>query len=180
MSTVHLSRQRLARQVSLLAVIGLVLGGCSGGSPARVPRATAMAVLTCRDSPGQQGAGIPPARLVNGVDGFIGDTNAYDTLPVWGKVDGRRYLAWKIALAVAPGARPWRTISVLSPASARLVYGSQVMIPPRHLRLPACGRRYTLYAGDVLVTRRACVTLAVAGPAGKPTTVTVPVLVARC
>jgi hypothetical protein len=120
-----------------------------------------------------------------------GDTNAYDTLPAWNSRDGHRYLIWKTFLAVAPTARPYRTVTVISPATARLFYASparwgkvsdsQVIgPPPRRIRLPSCGRQYTGYTGGILITRRACVTLTVSGPAGKPATVTVPILVTRC
>src|ERR1700683_3587687 len=44
---------------------------------------------------GEDGA---PARLVNGVDGFIGDPTAYDTLPVQ-HLNGYRYLACPPAVA---------------------------------------------------------------------------------
>lgn len=120
-----------------------------------------------------------------------GDTNAYKTLPAWTSRDGQRYLIWKTFLAVAPSARPYRIITVTSPATARLFYaspphwgaasGSKVIAPPpRRIRLPSCGRQYTGYTGGILITHPACVTLAVSGPAGKPATVTVPILVAKC
>jgi hypothetical protein len=131
--------------------------------------------LSCHDSAGQQGKDTPPARLIDGVDGFIGDANAYDTLPVQ-QLDGHGYLAWKTALSVAPGAGPYRTVSVVTPASARLSYGSGIAASSRSVRLPACGHRYALYTGGILVRHPACVTLAVTGPSGKPTTVAVPVL----
>jgi hypothetical protein len=167
--------------IGVLTTLGglvLVLAGCTSGAAANNGDSTV--VLTCADSPGQQGIDTAPARLVNGVDGFIGDANPYDTLPTWGKVDGHRYLAWKTGLAVASGARPFRTVKVISPASARLVYGAHVTAPSRAVRFPTCGHRYTFYAGDILVTGRACVTLAVAGPAGEAATVVVPVLVSNC
>ncbi len=170
-------QHRLACRLSLLTIVGLMLGACTGGSPARMPTAATLAILTCHDSAGQQGIDTAPALLVNGVDGFIGDSNAYDTLPVW-KQDGHRYLAWKAALSVASSALPYRTVSVVSPASARLGYGGAALT--RRVRMPACGRRYTLYVGGIFVTHPACVTLAVTGPAGKPSTVTVPVLVTEC
>ena len=107
----------------------------------------------------------------------MGDTNAYDTLPVR-RQGGRRYLAWKAALSVASAALPYRTVSVVSPASARLGYGGAAL--SRRVRMPACGGRFTLYVGGIFVTHPACVTLAVTGPAGKPGTVTIPVLVTRC
>jgi hypothetical protein len=169
--------RRLASQLCLLAIIELGLSACAGGSPARVPTAATLAVLTCHDSAGQQGIDTAPALLVNGVDGFIGDTDAYDTLPMW-KQDGHRYLAWKAALSVASTALPYRTVSVVSPASARLGYGGAAL--SRRVRMPACGARYTLYAGGIFVTHRGCVTLAVTGPTGKPDIVTMPVLVTEC
>ncbi len=180
MDTVLPQRHRLICGAALATTIGSVLAGCTGGAahPANDVRATGG--LTCRDSPGQQALDAAPARLVNGVDGFIGDTNASDSLPAWGTLRGRHYLAWKTGLAVAPSAVPYRTVSVLSPASVRLVYGWHVMTPSRQVRLPSCGHRYTFFAGSILVTHPACVQLAVAGPAGKPVVVDVPVLVTHC
>lgn len=168
---------RLGCQLSLLTIGVLIVGACTGGSPATLPMAGTLAILTCHDSAGQQGADTAPALLVNGVDGFIGDTNAYDLLPVW-QQDGHRYLVWKAALSVASTALPYRTVSVVSPASARLRYGGAPL--SWRVRMPACGRRYSLYAGGIFVTHPACVTLAVTGPAGKPSTVTIPLLVTHC
>ena len=165
------------RPLGMLAVVGLVLAGCTSAGYTKTVNTTATAVVTCRDSPGQQGKDTQPARLVNGVDGFIGDTNAYDTLPVRNQ-GGHRYLVWKTALAVAPTALPYRTVSVLSPESARLAYGSARLA--HSVRLPVCGERYTLYTGGVFVMHAACVTLAVGGPTGRLVTVTVPILVTKC
>jgi hypothetical protein len=170
-------RYRMAYRLTLLTIIGLMLGACTGQSPARSPAAAMLAVLTCHDSAGQQGVDTPPTLLVDGVDGFIGDSDAYDTLPVW-RQGGHRYLAWKAALSVASTALPYRTVSVVSPASARLGYGGAPL--SLRVRMPACGRRYTLYVGGIFITHPACVTLAVTGPSGKSSTVTMPVLVTRC
>jgi hypothetical protein len=144
-----------------------------GSAPRGTFSTASTSILTCGDSAGQQGRGTPPARLVNGVDGFIGDANAYDTLPVQHR-GGHRYLAWKTALAVAPDARPYRIVSVTSPGSALVAYGPAA--PSRSVRLAVCGHRYTLYTGGILVRHPACVVLTVSGPAGKPVTVEVPVL----
>jgi hypothetical protein len=140
-----------------------------------------LTVLTCGDSPGQQGLGAPPARLVNGVDGFIGDANPDDLASVF-RWHGVRYLAWKTALAVAPTARPYRTVSVVRPASARLDYsvGAHAAGPSRQVRLPVCGDRYTLYVGGIFVRKPTCVELAVSGPGTVAAAVEVPVLTARC
>jgi hypothetical protein len=164
------------RPLILIVALGVVLAGCTGGQPSRVAKASMLVVDGCRDSAGQQGKDAAPARLVGGVDGFIGDTNSADTLPVQ-ILDGQRYLVWKAALAVAPTATPYRTVSVRSPASARLVYPRGITT---RVRLPHCGRRYTLYTGGIFVRHPACVTLSVAGPGEKPSIVKVAVLVDRC
>jgi hypothetical protein len=173
-----MARRWMARRwcaLSVLAVLAPAIAGCASAGPARSAGPTILAVDTCHDSPGQQGSD-PGVRLVNGVEGFVGDPNPYDT-PLKVTRNGHRYLAWKFALAVAPDAGPYRTVRVLHPASAWLAY-------PRRLaagvRLPVCGHRYTLYAGGVFITKPGCVTLAVTGPAGKAVTVTMPVLVASC
>jgi hypothetical protein len=174
-------RQRLratgvAAGVGIAAITAVVVPlTLPGTSPPRTFHADTTVLLTCHDSAGQQSRDTPPARLVHGVDGFIGDTNAYDILPVQ-HLDGYRYLAWKTALSVAPDAGPHRTVSVVTPASARLSYGPATLASSRSVRLPACGHRYALYVGSILVRHPACVTLAVTGPSGKPTTVAVPVL----
>jgi hypothetical protein len=171
--------------------LAAILTGCSHRLAA--PGATGgIDVLSCSDAAGQQPAD-PQARLVNGVESVAldGDTNTNDNLPVWTSRDGRRYLIWKTFLAVAASSRPYRIVTVTSPATARLFYaspaqwgtvsGSQTFgAPPRRIQLPACGRLYTGYTGGILITHPACVTLAVSGPGSKTMTVTVPVLVSRC
>jgi hypothetical protein len=130
---------------------------------------------------------------VNGVESFAlnGDTNTDDTLPAWMSRDGHRYLIWKTFLAISAGARPYRIVTVTSPATARLFYasaaqwgavsGSKIIeSAPSRVQLPACGTQYTGYTGGILVVHPACVTLAVSGPGSKAATVTVPVLVNRC
>ncbi len=130
----------------------------------------------------------------NGVSSFAlrGDTNAYDALPAW-RVRGRPYLIWKMFLAVAASARPYRIVTVISPSTARLFYASpgrwgevsgqsSIDAAPRQIRLPVCGRRFTGYTGGILITRPACVRLSVRAPGRKAATatVTVPILVGHC
>src|SRR5262249_33262914 len=138
---------------------------------------------TCSDSPGQQGGGSAAQRLVNGVDGFIGDADPADvaSVPVQ-RLNGVTYLVWKTALAVAPDARPYRTVSVVRPPSARLEYaiGTHAPPPSRRVRMPVCGDRYTLFIGGIFVRSPACVDLAVAGPGSTTSDVKVPILTARC
>ncbi len=150
-------------------------------------------VLACRASAGQQAAD-PQAKQVDGVESFAlrGDTNADDTLPTW-RVGGRHYLIWKTYLAVGASARPYRTIAVTSPPTARLFYASparwgadssrsSINTAPRRIRLPVCGQRFTGYTGGILVTRPTCVRLTVSGPGRQAAkaTVTVPILVNHC
>jgi hypothetical protein len=180
-----------SRKLAILLVIAAVLSACShgrAGSVANEPEA----LLSCRDSAGQQPSD-PSARPLNGVESaaWLGDTNSYDALPSWRSRDGRRYLVWKTYLAVAPRARPYRVITVASPASARLFYASParwgavsgapvIPRPPRSVRLVSCGRQYAGFTGGILIVRPACVTLTITGPGRTPRTVTVPILVPRC
>lgn len=177
-------RRRAAGLAAAAGVAGLVLCGCSGGGGSSAgggPSRPVTVVLSCGAAAGQQGPGTPPARVAGGVSGFVGDSNAYDTLPVFGRIDGHRYLVWKAALAVAPGAQGGRTVRVLSPGWARIAYGGPPWRPASQIRMPACGPRYTLFTGGILVRRPACVRLAVSGPGVTTVTVAVPVLVSgRC
>lgn len=120
-----------------------------------------------------------------------GDTNPYDTLPTWKSQGGRHYLVWKVFLAVAPTAGPYRVVTASSPGSARLFYASPaqwgavsgeaaVASPPSSVRLPACGRSYAGYTGGILITRPACVTITVTGPHTAAHTVRVPILITHC
>jgi hypothetical protein len=150
-------------------------------------------VLSCRASAGQQGAD-PQARQAGGVESFAlrGDANVDDALPRW-RVGGRRYLIWKVFLALAARARPYRIVTVTSPSSARLFYASparwgevsgrgSIGAASRQIRLPVCGQRFTGYTGGILVTHPACVRLTVSAPGRKAAaaTVTVPILVTHC
>jgi hypothetical protein len=181
--TIRARPAAVALAASLVIVMGLAVASCSTDSSRPSVEVATLAVLTCRDSPGQQGLGAAPARLVDGVDGFIGDDNPNDGASVSVvHLDGVRYLAWKTALAVAPTARPYRIVSVVRPASARLNYavGSHAAAPSRSVRLPVCGSRFSLYVGGIYVQRAACVELAITGPGSAAAKVDVPVLTAHC
>lgn len=116
--------------------------------------------------------------------GYSGDNTPQRSM------DGHRYLTYKDPVAVAPTARPYRTITVVSPLSARLLFtgpsrwaalsGTVLPVLARSVRLSACGREYAWYFGAILVRRRSCVTLAVAGPVRRLATVTVPIMGAQC
>lgn len=176
----------------IAAAAGLCLAAATGCSSTPPSPSASLTVLTCAASAGQQAAD-PSVPQVNGVESaaLTGDTNAYDSLPAWNSSDGRRYLIWKVYLAIAPAALPYRVITVTSPASARLFYASPfqwgresgqpvVPPPPRSVELSACGRRYAGYTGGILVSRPTCVTLEVTGPKITGRTITVPVLVEHC
>ena len=185
------------RRLAALLAAAAVIAGCSHrpatpATPAAPAASASVVVLSCHDSAGQQPAD-PQDRPVNGVESVAlnGDTNTYDTLPAWRSRDGHRYLIWKVFLAVAASARPYRIVTVTGPATAGLFYASPVQwgavsgsqtiaAAPRQVELPACGKQYTGYTGGILITRPGCVTLAVSGPGSKTATVTVPVLVSQC
>src|SRR5215472_4048104 len=155
--------------------------------------AASTTVLTCQDSFGLDSRGDSAARWVAGVGSpaFSGGFPASSpgAIGVRSK-DGHLYLSWKDPVAVAPTARPYRTITVVSSPSARLLFAapsrwatlSATVLPvlSRSVRLSACGRAYAFYFGAILVRRWACVTLAVSGLARKVATVTVPIMVAHC
>ena len=185
-------RSGLRQQAGFVVVACGILAACSGNGPA----ATAIAgptVLTCRDSAAHFDRD-PGARWVGGV----GSPALYGGFPASSprlagfrrSKDGHLYLSWKDPLAVAPAAGPYRTITVLTPPSARLLFAA----PPRwatlwgrvrpvlgrSVRLSACGQAYAFYFGAIMVRRWACVTLTVAGPAGRLGPVAVPIGIARC
>jgi hypothetical protein len=182
-------RRGLGGQVALLVVAGGVLAACTSDGSAKTFPAV-RTVLTCQDSASHSHTGFSGARSVGGVGspelygGFTGDNT-----PQRSK-DGHLYLAYKDPVAVAPTARPYRTMTVVSPPSARLLFaapsrwatlsGTVLPILSRSVRLSACGREYATYFGAIMVRRWACVTLTVAGPAGKLGTITVPIMVAQC
>jgi hypothetical protein len=176
-----------------VAVLAALVAGTAAGCVHHAATPNATVALTCRATAGQQGAD-PQALRVNGVESFAlrGDSNPADPLPAW-RVAGRRYLIWKTFLAVAATARPYRVVTVTSPAAARLYYAAParwgavsgrgtIAAAPRQIRLPSCGRRFTGYTGGILVPHPACVRLAVRGPGrnAKAVSVTVPILVAHC
>lgn len=157
-----------------LVAVGALLTGCTAGSSKRTSGVAGLTVLTCRDSRGQQGI-ERSARLVNGVDGFMGESQY---LPLDAAVvHGQRYLLVKMPLSVAPDARPYRTVSIVRPATARLSFGPGLA---RQARLPVCGDRYTFYPGGLYVRRPGCVVLSVAAPGVEPKAVTVRAMVATC
>ena len=181
--------RRLHRRVTVLVVATGVLTACTSAGSARTSPAV-LTVLTCQDSAGQSSHTGPGTRWVGGVGspalygGFSGD------IPRQRSKDGHLYLSWKDPVAVAPTARPYRTVTVVNPPSARLLFaaparwatlsGTILPILSRSVRLSACGREYASYFGAIMVRRWACVTLAVTGPAGKLGTVTVPIGVMQC
>jgi len=171
-----------------LVAVGVLLTACAGGGTGGTSADT-LTVLTCRDSFGHS-ATDPGSRSVGGIGspglsgGFSGDNTR------WRSNDGHAYLAWKDPVAVAPDARPYRTITVVSPTSARLLFTSPARwatlssgplpVLSRRVRLSACGREFASYFGAIMIRGAACVTLAVAGPAGKLGTITVPINVSQC
>jgi hypothetical protein len=182
------------------AVIGAGLVACSG-SPARPepttpsPVASSLLSLICSDSVGQQGQGSET--VIGGVEGLVlpGPDDPAGLYPIGSAGGSTRYLIYKAFLAVAASAAPFATVSVIRPASARLMYGSPsrmgalfsadsgrgLLAASRSgVRLPVCGPRYTGFTGGVLVTRPGCVTFEVSSAAARAAIVTVPIGTATC
>jgi hypothetical protein len=182
------------------AVIGAGLVACSG-SPARpeptAPSSAASSLLSlsCSDSAGQQGQG--GETVIGGVEGLVlpGSDDPAGLYPIGSAGGGTPYLIYKAFLAVAASAAPFATVSVIRPASARLVYGSPSRVGTlfsarsgrgllaasrSRIRLPVCGPRYTGFTGGVLVTGPGCVTFEVSPAAARAATVTVPIGTATC
>jgi hypothetical protein len=179
-----------------LVVVGVGAGlWLSSGTPARsgLPstsrRASSAITLTCKDSVGQQGRG--GERVVGGVEGLVlpgsGDPAALN--PVLGP-DGKRYLVYKAFLAVSSAVAPYATVSIISPASAKLFYGSSgrvgdltgsaqgralVAASRSQVHLPVCGQDFTGYVGGIIVIAPMWVTFAVSSPHGRTARVSVPI-----
>ena len=183
----------LGRQVALFVMAASGLAACTSISPAKTPVA-ATTVLACRDSSGLSATADPKARWVGGVvsralyGGIPGSSPAFAVRQR--SKDGHQYFFWKDPVDVAPTAQPYRTITVVNPPPARLLFatpsgwaalsGTVLPILSRTVQLSACGRKYASYFGAIMVRRVTCVTLTVAGPSGKLDTITVPILVAHC
>ncbi len=177
----------------IVALIGASLAACSNlpGRPAR----PAPLSLSCSDSAGQQGR--DNERVIGGVEGLVlpesGDPAGL--YPVGEPGSGKRYYVYKAFLAVAASAAPFATVTVIRPASARLVYGSPSRIADlfsadegqplvaaalRQVRLPVCGPGFTGFVGGIIVTGPACVTFEVSSPSGRAARVAVPIGSAAC
>jgi hypothetical protein len=191
------------RAVTLLTTVFIVAGlaACSN-APARqehpVPAtatSSSLLSLNCPDSAGQQGA--DHETVTGGVEGLVlpGSDDPAGLYPIGTAGRGERYFIYKAFLAVSPSAGPYATVSVTSPADARLIYGSpsrigelfsassgQALVTASRstVRLPVCGPRFTGFTGGVIVTRPACVTFAVSSPSAQAATVAVPIGPAKC
>ncbi len=173
-------------------IMTLPLSSCTNGKRASQAAHHSTTVLDCHDSAGQQSAD-PSAQKANGIasPALRGDTNIYDSLPKWKMSNGQIYIVWKAFIAVAPSAKPYRTVTVLTPRSGRLFYASPTRwgsvsndpasaAPSLAIRISACSSRYAGYTGGILMLHPGCIILSVTGPTTKPTSITVPILVTRC
>jgi hypothetical protein len=183
---------RIVGRTLTLLTIALVATGLSACSGPPVHRAQALrggqqaAVLTlsCSASVGQQGRDHETA--VGGVEGLIlpGSSDPASLYPIRGS-DGHRYFVYKAFLAVSSASAPFATVSIVRPATARLIYGAPskigemfgtasgqelVAASRTKVRLPVCGPRFTGFVGGIIVSRPACVTFAVSSPGRKTET----------
>src|SRR5258708_20601160 len=150
--------------------------------------------LSCSDSAGKQGR--DHETVVGGVEGLVlpGSDDPAGLYPIRAG-DGKRYFIYKAFRAVAAAAAPFATVSVTRRASARVLYGSpsrigelmgassgQALIEASRsrVRLPACGPRFTGFAGGIIVTGPACVTFEVSSPSARAATVSVPIGPGKC
>ena len=143
-----------------------------------------MLTLNCSDSVGQQGG--DHESVVGGVEGLVlpGSADPASLYPIRGN-DGRRYFVYKAFLAVSSASAPFATVSIVRPATARLVYGASgeigemsgtasgqalVAASRSSVRLPVCGSRFTGFVGGIIVTQPTCITFEVSSPRGKTET----------
>lgn len=147
-----------------------------------------MLTLSCSDSVGQQGG--DHETVVGGVEGLVlpGSADPASLYPIRGG-DGRRYFVYKTFLAVSSASAPFATVSIVRPATARLVYGAsgqigemfgtasgQALIAASRskVRLPVCGSRFTGFVGGIIVTQPTCITFEVSSPRRKTETASAP------
>lgn len=177
------------RRLAVPAVAALALCSCSAGGTPAVHHARQAGggtiVLSCADSAGPQGRDVT-LPVTDGVQGLAGRADPAELVPVTG-----HWQIGKAFLAVAPDAAPYRTVSIVRPATARLFYADpqtwgtitnagRVARARTSVRLPACGRDYSGYTGGILVQAASCVTVSISAPGGKPAVLTIPVGMSGC
>lgn len=159
-------------------------------TPETSTRSEGLTILTCMDS----NHGEKDSPSVNGISSrSLSGTDAKprDIFSLKGP-NGHRYLLWKTFLNVAPSARPYRTITVIRPSTARLYYADaqtwgtapdakKVTDARRRVRFSACGNTYSGYTGGIIVAEPACVTLQIASPHERShPQIVVPIAKAHC
>lgn len=144
-------------------------------------------ILSCSDSVGQQERGGEV--VIGGVEGLaLPDSGDPASLRPLRSADGQQYFVYKAFLAVSAVTAPYATVSVVSPRSATLFYGSPgvvgtlagrahgrglIMASKRQVRLPVCGPDFTGFVGGITVAKPSLVTFAVSSPHRKTERVTV-------
>lgn len=105
---------------------------------------------------------------MGGVEGLVlpGSGDPAGLFPIQG-AGGKRYFVYKAFLAVSSALASYATVSIISPTSAELYYGSPgrvgtlvssgkgralVAAARREVRLPVCGPNFTGYVGGIIVT----------------------------
>ena len=118
--------------------------------------------------------------MVGGVEGLVlpgsGDPGGLRLLR---SASGQRYFVYKAFLAVSAAMAPYATVSVVSPQSAKLFYGSPGVVgsladsamgrgliaaSKSQVHLPVCGANFTSYVGGIIVENPTSVTFAVSSP----------------
>lgn len=182
---------RIAIGVALFS--GALLGSIAAQSVSSASSAPLL-VLKCSDSAGQQGKGQEV--VVGGVEGLTLPTSSSPSgLEPIRASNGRPFLIYKTFLAVSSSVSPFATVSILSPSSASLVYGSSERIgalsssphgealvhaSATGVRLAVCGSRFTGYVGGIIIAHPACVTFAVSSSHRRTVKVVEPIGTRRC
>ena len=179
----HMKRLVVSVAVLVVSVSGaLLFTNFIGSSPP-----TAMMILSCSESVGQQGLG--GEKVIGGGEGLAlpgsGDPALLRSLR---GADGQRYYVYKAFLAVSAATAPYATVSVVSPQSAKMYYGSPGVVgtlannaqgrglisaSKSQVRLPVCGPNFTGFVGGIIVVKPTSVTFAVSSPHNKTKRVTI-------
>lgn len=148
---------------------------------------TSSITLRCSDSAGQQRS--KGEKTVGGVGGLVLPGSG-DPSSLWARrsADGHRYFVFKAVLAVSPATQRYATVTIVSPHSAKLFYGSSGVVGTlstsgngrgffaaarSQVRLPVCGPEFTGFVGGIVVLKPTSVTFAVSSPQRKTVRVTV-------
>jgi len=189
----------------LATIMLLAMSGCTSPPPRpkeseRPSTASLRSELRCEDAWEGNPTAAPGAPTAEGISSlaWLGSPPNY-SWPIDNETKGQAYRAldgsplgaWKAPITVAAGSGEL-DISVISPADAQIVvaagteWESNQALRQGQLKLPgsytihACDSRLSQFPGMILVRKPSCVVIKVTNPAGKSSTVSVPMYGAKC